>query len=296
MILLVLKSGFETRVCGQSGEPDESGSDGNEGLKPDIEFVVARSDTAKPLQACKESFNEISTFIDMLVIASEHLSIGFRWNDRCGIHCLDALNEVGGVKSFVGHDGTNDLQAIDEIGRFGDVVSFATGRTEVRQIAQPINRRMNFGAQSPTRTAKTLLPVFLGAPAACWCARTMVLSRNTSSKSASSQSLAKSACQTPLSAQREKRLNEVFHGPKSDGRSRQGAPVLAIQRTASTNKRLSAPLRPRSPDFPCSIGSIRSHCSSRNSNLGIPSSIQKTGCKHNQSFVNSALITNVHAL
>ena len=103
---------------------------------------------------------------------------------------------------------------------------------------------------------------------------------------------AKRACQTPLSAQREKRLNAVFHGPKSDGRSRQGAPVLAIQRTASTNKRLSAPLRPRPPALPCSIGSICNLWSSRNSNLGIPSSIQKTGCKHNQPFVNSPLITN----
>ena len=36
--------------------------------------------------------------------------------------------------------------------------------------------------------------------------------------------------------------------------------------------------------------------SSRNNNLAIPSSIQKTGCKHNYPFVNSALITNVHTL
>lgn len=57
--------------------------------------------------------------------------------------------------------------------------------------------------------------------------------------------------------------------PEARREVRQGAPVLAIQRTASTNKRLYAPLRRRSPAFPCSIGSIRSYWSSRNSNLGI---------------------------
>lgn len=230
----------------------------------------------------------------MLVITSEHLSIGFRRNYCRGVHCLDTVNEAGGIKGFVGHDSTYVVHAIDEIGSFGDVVSFATCQTEARQIAQPINRRMNFSAQPPTRAAKTLLPVFFGAPAACWCARTMVLSRNTSSKSASSQSLAKSACQTPLSAQREKRLNTVFHGPKLVGRSRQGAPVLAIQSTDSINKRLSVPLRPRSPALPCNMGSIRNHWSSRSSNLGILSSSQKARCKHNQPFVNSPLIANVH--
>lgn len=145
---------------------------------------------------------------------------------------------------------------------------------------------MYLGAQPPARTAKTLLSLFFEAPAACWCARTMVLSRNTSSKSASSDSLAKMACQTPLSAQREKRLKTVFHGPNSAGRSRQGTPVRAIQRTDSTNKRLSAPVRPRSPALPCSNGSMRSHWSSRSSNLGILSSAQKTECEHISATVN----------
>jgi hypothetical protein len=56
------------------------------------------------------------------------------------------------------------------------------------------------------------------------------------------------------------------------------------------------PLRPRSPALPCNIGSIRNHWSSRSSNLDILSSSQKTRCKHNQPFVNSPLITNVHTL
>lgn len=243
------------RECGQSGEPNQSGGDRNECFEPGVEFVVARSDTAKLLQAGKEPFDEISAFINMLVIASEHLPIGFRRNDGRGVHCLDTVNEAGGVKRLVGYDSAHVLHAIDEIGGFGDVVSFASCQTETRQIAQTINRCMNLGAQAPTRTAKTLLPVFLGAPAACWCARTIVLSRNTSSKSASSQSLAKSACQTPLSAQREKRRKAVFHGPKSAGRSRQGALFLPsrepLQQTSDYLRRCAHDL------LPCHAASVR---------------------------------------
>ena len=232
----------------------------------------------------------------MLVITSERLPVGFRRNHRRGFHGRDARQEASGVKGLVGNDRTDVLHAFNEIFRLGDVMSLSARQSEAREITQPVNGSMNLGTQAPTRTANTLLPVFFGAPAACWCARTIVLSRKTSSKSASSQSRAKSACQTPLSAQREKRLNTVFHGPKSAGRSRHGAPVLAIHRTASTNNRLSAPVRPRSPALPCNIGSIRHHWSSRNSNLGILCPIQKTGCKHNYSFVNSPLCTNVHTL
>jgi len=232
----------------------------------------------------------------MLVKASGFDSIGFRWNNCRGLHRLDNIQKALGVKSLVGHYCAHVLHAFDEVCSFSDVVPLAAGQAKPSQIAQPIDGCMNLGTQTPARTAKTLLPVFLGAPAACWCARTIVLSRNTSSKSASSQSLAKRTCQTPLSAQRENRLNTVFHGPNPGWRSRQGDPVLAIHSTASTNRRLSSPVRPRSPALPWSIGAIRNHWSLRNNSLGILSSTQKTGCKHNYPFVNCALISNVHTL
>ena len=54
------------------------------------------------------------------------------------------------------------------------------------------------------------------------------------------------------------------HLPKASGRSRQGEPVRAIHRTASTNSRLSRPLRPGSPGLPDSSGAMRPHCTSLN--------------------------------
>ena len=224
----------------------------------------------------------------MFVITSELLSIRSRGNNGRGVHRLNAFEEVGGIVGFIGHDGAHILYAFDEVFRLGDVVTLTASQTEASKIAQAINSSMNLGTQAPTRTAKTLFPVFFDAPAACWWARTIVLSRKTSSKSASSQSVAKSVCQIPLSAQREKRRKALFQAPNSGGRSRHGAPVRAIQSTASTKSRLSAPVRPRSPALPCSMGSIRSHWSSRSNNLGIPSSSQKTGYNHNSLSVNRA--------
>jgi hypothetical protein len=67
----------------------------------------------------------------------------------------------------------------------------------------------------------------------------------------------------PLSDQRPKRWYTLFQEPNSRGRSRHGAPVRAIHSTASTNRRLSAAVRPGSVIRPGNMASIRRHCSFR---------------------------------
>jgi hypothetical protein len=52
--------------------------------------------------------------------------------------------------------------------------------------------------------------------------------------------------------------------PNSAGRSRQGAPVRMTHNTASTNRRLSFAVTPRSAAFPGSSGASRTHCPSLN--------------------------------
>ncbi|MGF6816570.1 hypothetical protein OKW33_003441 [Paraburkholderia atlantica] len=51
----------------------------------------------------------------------------------------------------------------------------------------------------------------------------------------------------------------VCHRPTSLGKSRQGQPVRPIQRTASTNQRLSLAVRPGSHSLPGKTDSIRAH-------------------------------------
>ncbi len=131
------------------------------------------------------------------VIASEFDSIGFGGNHGHGRHCLDHRQKAVGVNGLVGNDHTHVLHAFNEIRGVGDVVAFATAQTTSSQIAQAINgcmilwcssphengqgvvARFLLWCSSPHENGQGVVARFLGAPAACWCARTSVLSRKT---------------------------------------------------------------------------------------------------------------------
>ncbi len=93
------------------------------------------------------------------------------------------------------------------------------------------------------------------APWPCRCTRTMVASTMAYSMSGSPLTASNRRTKTSAFTQSRKRLNTVFHLPKCSGKSRHGLPVRTIHKTASTNNRLSVPLRPRSPTLPKQMGS-----------------------------------------
>jgi hypothetical protein len=87
----------------------------------------------------------------------------------------------------------------------------------------------------------------------------MVESIKMYSKSGSLAIAANGRSQTQALDQRVKRMNTLFDLTEQSGRSRQGAPVLASQRIASTNSRFSALVLPGSLGLPGKYGQIRSH-------------------------------------
>ncbi|MGY3461762.1 hypothetical protein ACVWW5_007212 [Bradyrhizobium sp. LM3.4] len=99
----------------------------------------------------------------------------------------------------------------------------------------------------------------------------MVASTMAYSMSGSSEMASNSRFQTSAFTQSRKRVNVLFQWPNIAGRSRQGLPVRATHRTASTNSRLSLPLRPGSPGLPRQCGSIFAHWASVKTNRSIPS-------------------------
>ncbi len=139
------------------------------------------------------------------------------------------------------------------------------GKKPTQRTPQGIYRRMNFARQSAPGTSNGLFSIFFSAPVPCWCTRTMVLSMSNASKSGSSVTALTTCCQTPFLAQRENRVYVVCQLPSSEGKSRHGAPVRAIQSTASTKSRLSWAVAPGSLGLPGRISRIRSHWSSRKS-------------------------------
>ncbi len=93
------------------------------------------------------------------------------------------------------------------------------------RVAQRIHCGMNLGAQPTARAPERLGTFFFWASAACWWARTTVLSMNSISKSASLLTALITRCHTPLFPQREKRVYVVCQLPNAGSKSRQGLPV-----------------------------------------------------------------------
>jgi hypothetical protein len=122
---------------------------------------------------------------------------------------------------------------------------------------------MDFGRESTARAAKSLILSPPLAPAAQWCARITVLSTiciasfpPPSARASSSRS------QRPLVVQRRYCRCTEFQLPSSSGRSRHGAPVRAIQKTASNVRRWSRGGLPRKAPVSMTNGSKNAHCSS----------------------------------
>lgn len=222
-------------------------------------------DAAKLLELAEATLDEVTLRVEMGI---ERILAGPRgvvWNDSLGAFCRDGVADVVGVVSGVSDDDLGGC-AIKEETSLRRIARLACGEDEADRAAEPPNGKMDLGAQAAARTSEGLIlsPPF--APLACWCARTIVESMIRYSKSGSSDIVAKIRAQTPLRLQRLKRRKTLFQSPNTSGRSRQGEPVRTIQRTPSTNIRLSRPVEPRWSGRPIIRPEILPHCSSFKTN------------------------------
>jgi hypothetical protein len=122
---------------------------------------------------------------------------------------------------------------------------------------------MDFGREATARAAKSLILSPPLAPAAQWCARMNVLSTICTALLPPPSARASSIrSQSPAAVQRRYCRCTEFQLPSSSGRSRQGAPVRAIQKTAFSVRRWSAGGRPRRAPRSITNGSKNAHSSS----------------------------------
>lgn len=256
-----------------------------EGVKTAGEFVVARGDATKLLEPIEEAFNQMARFVAMPVDWALIDSVAARRDIGNGVGSFDGFDQHIAVVAFVGGNGSG-WNASDQRGALGYIGDLSAGQDQTQRIAQSIDASMNFRRQSTARSADRLIAtVFFGAPAACWCARTIVASMNNSSRSASPLSASATRAHTPPFSQRAKRTYIECQLPKSAGKSRHGQPVRAMKSTASTKRRLSAARPPLSVGLPGNKSAIRNHCLSFNIRR-LMFSIQIPGCKHKSATVN----------
>lgn len=114
------------------------------------------------------------------------------------------VDQMVGVISLVG-DGGLGIDAVDQVMGERDVVALAGRADETDGEPERLGGGVDLGAQAAARPAQALgirPPLTLRAPAACWWARTMVLSIISHSRSASRASVSSISSSTPISIQR----------------------------------------------------------------------------------------------
>ena len=163
-------------------------------------------------------------------------------------------------------------QPVDERRDTDRVEALSRQQHETDEIAERVGERQNLGRHAAFRASNGLA---LSPPFAPWPWRwtlTMVASTMAYSMSGSSGEGVEQPLQDirlyPVPKPRE---DACSSGRKTAGRSRHGLPVRAIHKTASTNSRLSLPLRPGSAGLPRHRGSIFAHWASVRTNRSIQS-------------------------
>jgi hypothetical protein len=235
-----------------------------------VGFVGAHGDAFELLELGEEVLDEMAPFVHFDVDRQLLGSTGMLRDDDLDAPLLEIVDDGVAVEGFVGDQGA-EAQSVDQW-RHADGVEPVTGQeNKAHEIAERVGQRQDLGRQAALGAADGLA---LSPPFAPWPWRwtlTIVASTMAYSMSGSSEQASKSRRKTSALTQSRYRLKTVFHLPKKGGRSRHGLPVRTIQRTASTNRRLSLPLRPGSVGFPRQCGSILAHWASVSANRSIRS-------------------------
>src|SRR4051812_49100704 len=189
-------------------------------------------------------------------------------DDGLGAALVQVRDDVIAVERRVA-DQRPKGEPVDERRHAHRVEALPWQEHEAHEIAERVGERQDLGGQAALGPANGLARSPPLAPCPWRWTFTMVASARAYSISGSSETASNSRCQTSAFTQSRKRVKMLFQWPNEGGRSRQGLPVRTIHSTASTNKRLSVPLRPGSPGLPRQRGSIFAHCASVKTNRSI---------------------------
>src|SRR3954467_6215625 len=173
-------------------------------------------------------------------------------------------------------DQRAECDPVDERRHAHRVEPLPRQKHEAHEIAERVGEGQDLGGQAAFGAANGLARSPPFAPCPWRWTFTMVASTRAYSRSGSSETASNNRCQTFAFTQSRKRVKTLFQWPNDGGRSRQGLPVRTTHKTASTNRRLSLPLRPGSPGLPRQRGPIFAHWASVSTKRSMP------GVNHSQ--------------
>src|SRR5216683_21757 len=231
------------------------------GLEALVGFVGAQGDALELLELAEEVLDQMTPFVHVGVDLERGGAARMLRDHNLGAALVEVGDDVVAVEGLVSDQGT-ELDALDQRRDSHRVVALSRQQHESDEVAQGIGEGQDFGRHAALGFADglALSPPF--APCPWRWTLTIVASTMAYSMSGSSEAASKSRLKTSAFTQSRYRLNTVFQGPNSGGRSRHGLPVRAIHNNASTKRRLSSPLRPGSDFFPRQCGCIFAHWAS----------------------------------
>jgi hypothetical protein len=137
-------------------------------------FLVTCGDAAAMLDLVDESFDQVALLAEVLVLRDSSRAGAVRRDDGLSAGVCDGGSKAIGVVAFV-REQVFEGKTADQAFCLTDIGDLAGRQDEADRIAESIDGNADLRAQAAARTPNRLIfaPPFW-APAACWCARTMV--------------------------------------------------------------------------------------------------------------------------
>jgi len=137
------------------------------GEKVSSEFVVACGDSSKVLEFIEEALDEVAFTVEREITIPLDAAASYRRDNRSNSPSGQGIDEPISVEGFVADQGVG-IDGFDQRLRADQIVRLTWREHQLDGIAQGIDERVDFGAQSAAGSADGLLAVFFRAPALCW--------------------------------------------------------------------------------------------------------------------------------
>ena len=162
-------------------------------------FVVSCGDTAELFEFGEEALNAPSVLIGNDVICMLMSSMSARRNDRLAALVEDKIVQAVSVIGAISQNLPGG-QTTDQITGRSHVILLAWPERKPHRQAKCVYDSVDFGAEPAARASKSLgfnAPLFIRPPAACACARMIVASMASHSRSGSSATASNIRSKTP---------------------------------------------------------------------------------------------------
>ena len=130
------------------------------------ELIVACRDSSKVLEFIEEALDEVAFAVEGEIAGQWDRTAGMGRNDRGDLPVREGFEHSIGVIGLVANEGLR-IGILKQRLRTSEIVGLPWRKHQLHGIAQRIDERVDFGAQSAARPADRLLTVFLRAPALC---------------------------------------------------------------------------------------------------------------------------------